>query len=98
MRNRETILGVIRGQAEKIPYRTLEGMFSITSGSLWRLLKRFRGIEQPLKELEELSEEELVELFCPSANRLSKEVVMPDFEFMYKRAGESGSRLNMSRL
>lgn len=95
MQNYTTIIGVIRLNCEGGSYRTCEAKFNIGASTCQRILKTFKTLNIPLKELEQKSPEEVVELFYPSDIIRRKSIPLPDYNAIHKRLLAKGSKANL---
>ena len=96
MQNCTTILGVIDMRQRGISYGDCRNRYGVGHSTITLIMNRFHESGKDLEALKRMSPEEVEELFYPPENIRRKDIsVMPDYEAVYARLTQPGSKANL---
>ncbi len=95
MHDYNTIIGVIRLRISGISRDKCRERYRIGSSSITLIMERFKNSGLTLQDLETMEPHKVVDLIYPPEKLRKKETEMPDFQAIYDRLIEKGSKVNL---
>ena len=95
MQSYTTVLGVIEMRLKNCPYSVVQKRYGIGSSTVTLIMSRFRKIGLPLDELKSMEPKKLLDAFYPQDTVRRNQIPMPDFDAIYDRLMQKGSRANL---
>ena len=96
MQNSKTILGIIEMRLKGISYDDCRSRYGVGNSTVNLIMSRYREKGIPLEVLKQMPGEEVEASFYPPSNiRRKSEDIMPDFEAIYNRINQEGSKANL---
>ncbi len=96
MQDYNTIIGVIQMRLNECSYSVVQDRYHIGSGTVTRIMNRFKASELTLEQLREMEPSELETLFYPPETRRAKDIPPPDFQMYFDRMHTAGSKVNLA--
>ena len=96
MQNYNTIIGVIQMRQNECSLSVIQNRYSIGSGTVQLILKRFNASGFTLEQLKKMEPVDVEVLFYPPENLQRKEIPLPDFQQYYDRIHTKGSKVNVA--
>lgn len=94
--NYNTIIGVIQMCQNECSLSVIQNRYSIGSGTVQLILKRFNASGFTLEQLKKMEPVDVEVLFYPPENLQRKEIPLPDFQQYYDRIHTKGSKVNVA--
>ena len=96
MQDCTTILGIIDMRQRGISYNDCRNRYNIGNSSITLIMDRFKSSGKDLEALKQMSAEDVENLFYPPENlRRKDDSVMPDYQAVYDRLFQPGSKANL---
>lgn len=96
MQNSTTILDIIDMRLKGISYDDCCNRYGVGHSTINLIMQRYMMNDIPLEALKQMSAEEVENTFYPPSNiRRKSEDIMPDFEAIYTRINQEGSKTNL---
>ncbi len=96
MQNCTTILGIIDMRQHGISYDDCRNRYNVGCSTITLIMDRFRESDMTLDMLKQMPAEEVEKLFYPPENIRRKDVaLMPDYQAIYDRLNQPGSKANL---
>ena len=95
MQSYTTVLGVIEMRLKNCPYSVVQKRYGIGSSTVTLIMSRFRKIGLPLDDLKSMEPKKLLDAFYPQDTVRRNQIPMPDFDAIYDRLMQKGSRANL---
>lgn len=96
MQNSTTILGIIEMRLKGISYDDCCNRYGVGHSTVNLIMARYRAIDISLEVLKQMPGTEVEATFYPPSNiRRKSEDIMPDFEAIYTRINQEGSKANL---
>lgn len=96
MQDYNTIVGIIQMRMNECSYRVIQDRYRIGSGTVTRVLNRFKACGLTLDDLKQKDPRDVEKLFYPEELRQRKNIPMPDFQLYYDKIHARGSRMNLA--
>ncbi len=96
MQDYNTIVGVIQMRLNKCSYSVVQDRYHIGSGTVTRIMNRFKASELTLEQLRKMEPSEVETLFYPPEIRRAKDIPLPDFQMYFDRIHSAGSKVNLA--
>lgn len=96
MQDYNTIIGVIKMHLNHCSFSVIEGRYHIGSGTVQRILERYKNSGYSIDDLGSMEPSKVEELIYPPATIRRKDTPMPDFQYYYDRIHTKGSKVNIS--
>ena len=96
MQNSTTILGIIEMRLKGISYDDCRNRYGVGNSTVNLIMSRYRAKGIPLEVLKQMPGSEVENAFYPPSNiRRKSEDIMPDYEAIYTRINQEGSKANL---
>ena len=96
MQNSTTILGIIEMRLKGISYDDCRNRYGVGNSTVNLIMSRYRAKGIPLEVLKQMPGSEVEASFYPPSNvRRKSEDIMPDYEAIYNRINQDGSKANL---
>lgn len=92
------IIKIIRMREALEPYEVCQSSCGVGSSVVTHVMRRYEELGIPASDLSVMEPKQVEELFYPLNKRRRKDVPLPDFQTMYERLQENGSKLNVYML
>ena len=93
MQNSTTILGIIEMRLKGISYDDCRNRYGVGNSTVNLIMSRYRAKGIPLEVLKQMPGSEVEASFYPPSNvRRKSEDIMPDYEAIYNRINQDGSK------
>lgn len=96
MQDYNTIIGAIQMRLNNCQTRSVMDRYSIGSGTLNLIMRRYDALGIPIEELLKMPPKEVEDLFYPPKNLQRKDIPLPDFQYYFDRIHSNGSNANIS--
>ena len=95
MQNYTTIIGVLEMRENNFSYRDCRARYDIGQGTVKLIIDRFQQLGLPLSDLKTMEPEKVEQSFYPPENIRRKDVPLPDYQRVYDRLFQKGSKQNL---
>ena len=95
MHDYNTIIGVIKMRSYGISRDNCRKRFHIGASGIQLIMERFQESGLTVSDLETMEPHKVVDLIYPPEHKRRKEIEMPDYQKIYSRLMEKGSKVNL---